>query len=88
MATAESLDPSSLENKVPTHSVGILPSTVDQAVNTLSPVATVADKVASVSSLVEQQMEIAEITANLRRKLVPIMPEFSFSTGISGEEKV
>lgn len=90
MATAEFLDPSSLEIKVPAPIAGTLSSaaSTNTASATLAPTPTVASTILSVSDVIGQQMEIAAITAELRRKLVPIMPEFSFSTGISGEEKV
>ena len=96
MATSEILDPSSLENKVPAPTAGTLSSApqttvatmTDAASATLAPTPTVASTILSVSDVIGQQMEIAAITAELRRKLVPIMPEFSFSTGISGEDRV
>ena len=53
-----------------------------------APEASVASTVAAVSSTVGEQIEIAQITANLRKKLVPILPEFSLSTGISWAKAV
>jgi hypothetical protein len=35
---------------------------------------------ASVSGTVNDQIKVAEIMSSLRAKLVPIIPEFSFST--------
>lgn len=48
----------------------------------------VASMVASVSDTVNDQIKVAEIKSWLLAKLVPIIPEFSFSTWISGAAKV
>jgi hypothetical protein len=42
--------------------------------------ACVASTMASVSGTVNDQIKVAEIMSSLRAKLVPIIPEFSFST--------
>lgn len=66
-------------SKLPVEAMGSLSSGLESTSNTSATVS-VASTVASVSSAVEEQIEIAQITANLRKKLVPLLPEFSLST--------
>lgn len=68
--------------KLPVAATGNLSEGLETAPNTPS-TASVASTVAAVSSTVGEQIEIAQITANLRKKLVPLLPEFSLSTGIN-----
>ncbi len=87
MSTTVTLQTSA--NQTPAVPTGVL--TVGQAAQS-APVATaetsVASTVAAVSSTVGEQIEIAQITASLRKKLVPLLPEFSLSTGINGADEV
>lgn len=68
--------------KLPVEATGNLSDSLETTLNTSSAVS-VASTVAAVSSTVGEQIEIAQITANLRKKLVPLLPEFSLSTGIN-----
>jgi len=80
MSTTDTI--SNVSPQLPVAPMGSLSDT-SASLPITAPEASVASTVAAVSSTVGEQIEIAQITANLRKKLVPILPEFSLSTGIS-----
>lgn len=79
--------PQTPDTKLPVSGTGSL-SVPIATIGGLTIEPSVASTVASVSDTVSAQIEVAQIMAKLRSKLVPILPKFSLSTGINGADQV